>query len=329
MFKKLKSFIKENFPRVYLLLMNVRYYLPKKEIQNKMFVEFASAILDFKKENHINEAEIQNIFSDQLSKSYYLDFLSKMQYYITKNNFKFQELYSRRDYIAFGRDELALNKIIKNQRLDFEKYEYSVFVYKQGYVDLPDYVKKYIEKKDIIDAGAFIGDSAYVFQTFFNPRKVYSFEPEVSNFQKLQSNIQKYNLNKVIPICKGLGNSKGTYYIDAWGESSKIVDSSKSKVELTTVDDFVKENQIELGVIKLDVEGFGLELIEGALQSIQKFRPVLLISIYHNGKEYFEVPKLLHKYLKNYEYLLKKYHPLYLFTEITLIAYPNILIDQH
>ncbi|KKM95531.1 hypothetical protein LCGC14_1187320, partial [marine sediment metagenome] len=51
-------------------------------------------------------------------------------------------------------------------------------------------------------------------------------------------------------------------------------------VESTTIDSYVKERNLKVGLIKLDIEGHGLKALEGAKNTIKKYKPMLLISIY-------------------------------------------------
>ena len=58
---------------------------------------------------------------------------------------------------------------------------------------------------------------------------------------------------------------------------------------LTTVDEFVRQNDVDLTLLKLDVEGAELSVLRGALGSIKGLKPILLISIYHTPEDFFEI----------------------------------------
>ena len=55
-----------------------------------------------------------------------------------------------------------------------------------------------------------------------------------------------------------------------------------------------------IGLIKLDIEGFEQEAIRGAKQTIRGHRPLLIISAYHNGKDFFDIPPLLRELVPDY-----------------------------
>ena len=44
-----------------------------------------------------------------------------------------------------------------------------------------------------------------------------------------------------------------------------------------------------MGLIKVDVEGFEPEVIRGALETIKKSHPVLVLSFYHTPEEFYEI----------------------------------------
>ncbi|MEW8382582.1 MAG: FkbM family methyltransferase, partial [Candidatus Thiodiazotropha taylori] len=61
-------------------------------------------------------------------------------------------------------------------------------------------------------------------------------------------------------------------------------------VPLRTIDSLVDSGEIEkVDFIKLDVEGYELDVLLGAAQSIQKFQPKLAISLYHKPNDIFEL----------------------------------------
>ena len=58
-------------------------------------------------------------------------------------------------------------------------------------------------------------------------------------------------------------------------------------VRVVRLDDYVKQNHIEAGVIKTDLEGFEMPFLRGALETIKKYRPILVLSIYHSADDFF------------------------------------------
>ena len=202
-----------------------------------------------------------------------------------------------------------------NHFLPINHFEPCVFVYKHG-LSLVKNLKK-LKDKDIIDAGAFIGDSACIF-TKYTRKKIYSFEPMPENFALLKKVICMNDLNNVIPVNKALSQTIGT--LDFRTPNSVSSSSSCFKlhginyqdhiecVECTTLDHFVEENNIIVGLIKTDLEGGEFDFLQGAERTIKKFRPTMLLSIYHKPEDFFYIKTTIEGW--NLGYKFKIFNPI-------------------
>lgn len=141
----------------------------------------------------------------------------------------------------------------------------------------------------------------------------------------MKNNHANYSKHRIIR--KGLSNFTGTIFISNSGKAGvSIYDKGKLNVNVTTIDNEVETNNINVGFIKADVEGSALELIKGGKNTIQKCIPLLSIAIYHNFDEYFEVRKYLNSLTSkySYKYILANSCEPYA-CEFSLIAYPKYL----
>ncbi len=200
----------------------------------------------------------------------------------------------------------------KDYILPVNFFEASVFLYKHGIESLKN---KNIQGA-IIDAGANIGDSALVFSKEFPQNKVISFEPTKKNYEICQKTISLNNSNNIIIENMGLGDKKETCamdYFGALGVGSYISDKGKEKIEMTTLDNYVKENNLQVGLVKVDIEGFEPNFLKGAKETLQTQAPVLLLSIYHNCHDFFKVKPMVEEIMKNskYKYRYDFYQPVY------------------
>ena len=87
------------------------------------------------------------------------------------------------------------------------------------------------------------------------------------------------------------------------------VDSEKNnvqKIKTVTIDNFVRENQLEIGLIKLDVEGFEQQVLKGAEETICQQKPILLISIYHNADDFFNIKPWIESLNLGYKFKIFK-----------------------
>ena len=137
----------------------------------------------------------------------------------------------------------------------------------------------------VIDAGAWIGDfSAYA---SVRGARAYAFEPVPKTFEILR---ETSRLNKnITPVNMGLGARKEelAMFVDErniTGASIALRDDRAKpvKTSITTLDDFVEENQLErVDFIKADIEGHERFMLQGAKNVLKKFGPRLAICTYH------------------------------------------------
>ena len=120
----------------------------------------------------------------------------------------------------------------------------------------------------------------------------FAFEPSEENFKYLQRTAE---LNKnIIPVKKGLSDKTTTqkFFLNTIGNTgaNSLMDKSGDKdfelaselVETITLDDFVKENNLErVDFIKADIEGFERNMLMGAQETLKNFAPKLALCTYH------------------------------------------------
>lgn len=269
-----------------------------------------------------NQADIEAFIND-------LDFESKNDVKTIFKNLKFintHTLIETLKHFISKEDEVFehLNSMesIKNQyKLPYDLYEDSVFKYNHGLKYVPQNVIKSLDNKDFLDCGAHIGDSALMFTRNYYPNKIYSFEPILDNYNFLLENIKLNNLKKVIPINKGLGEKSCTVRIHSLGPSSRVSEDGNAKIEIITIDEFVSEKNSSVGLIKIHVEGYELEVLKGAKRTIKEFKPVLLIGICHNPEEFFGTKKYIQELVPDYKFKIKFLSDIRPLAQIHLIAW--------
>lgn len=216
-------------------------------------------------------------------------------------------------------NELGIKKNIKHF-LDFEDDLLS----KIGDPDM-DTLKRIIKKNDyIFDIGANVGTVTYKFSQLTPYGKVFSFEPEKNCYKNILYLKKKLNLNNVKVINKAISNDKkkvatlktpiinsvempGYQFIDYRSNTIKPNNINalnarnnkifrKSLIELVSLDEFIKKNKIEkVEFIKVDTEGNEYKVLLSAINTIEKFKPKLLIERYSND-EFDKIVNLLSKF---------------------------------
>lgn len=157
--------------------------------------------------------------------------------------------------------------------------------------------QKYIKPTSVvIECGCHIGTHTVKMASMCS--KLYGFEPMPTTFEVLKKNITLNNLNNVILHKKGVADKEGTTkysWIPAdnpggsglennpMGKPSWIESTTENiEVELTTIDSL---NLEKLDFMKVDVEGYEILVIKGAMNTIQRCRPVISMEVWkdHNN----------------------------------------------
>lgn len=176
--------------------------------------------------------------------------------------------------------------------------------------------KEFIKDKDIIDAGAFTGDTSIPIAQFTN-KKIYAFEPFEDSFEILKENISSNNIKNIVPVKKSLGNIDGERTLYLSGDNVQGITSNANarnydqelKVEEITIDTFVKENNLDVGYITVDVEGAEMDLLEGAVETLKTQKPILTISMYHKVSDFFDIIPWIADLDLGYEFEVVKENP--------------------
>ena len=194
------------------------------------------------------------------------------------------------------------NRLLYHQNLIFDKK----FPIKNALIYIPDYPIDHIQRlivetgdfyeiKDlkyldqylnnesiVLDIGANIGNHSIYWGKITNVKKVHSFEPIKSTYEKLKTNVQINNLEDKVKIYNyGVGKSHCKANIDYYDETncgaSTIAISQDGNIEIITIDSLDIKDKISL--IKIDTEGFELDVLKGAIKTINKYKPIIYVEI--------------------------------------------------
>ena len=155
-----------------------------------------------------------------------------------------------------------------------------------------------IKNKAILDIGGFIGDSILILSELTDD-KVYSFEATSQNYALMLKTIELNGIQNAVPVHSAVGSESGTLEIRFNGSASsvdEIMVKNPDHIETCNViriDDYVEEHGINVGLIKVDIEGAEQDFLKGALGTIRKYKPVLLLSIYHNVSDFLDIKPLI------------------------------------
>ena len=187
----------------------------------------------------------------------------------------------------------------------------------------------YIRNKDVIDVGAFIGDSALVIAPYVD-KKIHSFEISPMQCEEIKK-VAKYNNieDKVVVHNMGLTDHPTTFYMNSnkINSAQHVTSHGKIPIQMETIDNMVEKLHLTPGVIKADIEGNEYEMLKGAEKTIKKYRPIITVSVYHNYDNLFVVPDYV-KSFGNYSFAFRAGSAIARHMgEMVMFAYPNEIGD--
>ena len=240
---------------------------------------------------------------------------------IADGNKSLQDVYTQREQEEFVRmnDEFS-SKIVKlNDNLYYyngyylpvNQFDSSVFFTRYGIDKLTTLDS--VRNKHIIDAGGYVGDTALLFSSYTD-KNIHVFEASPSNMDIIRETIRLNHLDNIVPVSKALGEKSGTatFSLGERNSCNSLVERpgynypDHIEVPVITLDDYVRENNLEVGLIKVDIEGGEQLLLKGAVETIRTQHPILLISIYHSANDFFEIKPMIEKMCDKYTFRIIK-----------------------
>jgi FkbM family methyltransferase len=221
-------------------------------------------------------------------------------------------------FMHFVLEKFELNPIGYNLKLYFSEVTIAIDFIVEQYA-LKRGGKRIISADEgdvVLDLGGCWGDTALYFADRVGKSgKVYSFEfiPDNIKLFKINTSLNDSLSSRIQLVENPVHYVSGVpvYYQDK-GPSSSVyfepfVEQTGTTVT-TSIDDFVKDKSIDkINFIKMDIEGAELSALEGARETIEKFRPKLAIAIYHSLNDLFNIPRWILDLDLDYEIYIDHY----------------------
>ena len=150
-------------------------------------------------------------------------------------------------------------------------------------------INKYLpDNAVILDIGANIGSHTIYWALERNAQKIYSFEPYEQTFDILTINIALNNLKDIVILSnKGLSNELCKTNVKSFWKNNvggtSFIKNNEGSYEFVPLDSVDIPEKIDL--IKIDVEGHELEVLEGARNTLYNNKPVLVIETFNKKEE--------------------------------------------
>ena len=227
----------------------------------------------------------------------------------------------KRSKINFQKNKLILGKY-KFQTIENDEGISTELQIYQSHEPLTTHLMIKELKQDMIclDLGSNIGYYAVIESNIIGQSgKIFAIEPSPVNFPILKINLenQKKNNFSAHNIAIGDKNEDMEFIISSKSNWSKIRMNNEKinpedkiiKIPVKTLDLFVQENDIKkIDILRMDVEGFEYNIILGANEILEKFKPKIFVEIHkmYLGKE--KTYEIFNN-LKNKGYEIKYYIP--------------------
>ena len=171
------------------------------------------------------------------------------------------------------------------------------------------------ENDFVIDAGGCWGDTSLLFSSKAGKQgKIFTFEFFEDNLNVLKENLyhNKKLAENISLIEQPVYNKSNEilYLNHACADITTLTENKNNLQQYKTIsiDDFVKDNKIEkIDFIKMDIEGCELKALQGAINTLKKYKPTLAIAAYHKYEDYYEIPKFLNELNTGYKFYFANY----------------------
>jgi FkbM family methyltransferase len=200
---------------------------------------------------------------------------------------------------------------LKNETIEFLDKQYYL-----GYAHIEKAIKLSKEIKlnagIIIDVGGADGTTPKIFSIAFPNYKIYVFEPLRENYSLIQKELKQFPnlilINKAVGSTSKRGMINKTKRITSSSMYQPIIEphselfsdiltvAGTEEVDITTLDESIPQNE-PISILKLDVQGYELEVLKGAAAVIERTGIIVLEMNNHNNYQgapkYYDVDEHL------------------------------------
>ncbi len=175
------------------------------------------------------------------------------------------------------------------------------------------------------DLGAYNGDTVAEFLALTGGdfSEIHAMEPDPKTFQKLIARLRAMGIYpdpRVHLHNAAAWEDKATLHFAAKAGRNSAVTAEGRETPAESVDRLMKHAAISY--LKMDVEGSEREAIHGAVKTIRRCRPKMLLSAYHLSRDLFFLPLLIRKITPGYRFYLRRF-PYIPAWEINYICLPE------
>lgn len=182
---------------------------------------------------------------------------------------------------------------------------------------------------NVIDCGAYKGDSAADIINALKPKHIIALEPDPKTYLKLCSYCDSVNNVKITPLNYAVSDSESVVEFNSSGSRGSGTEGTNLRGKTTSVNTVTIDslNLSDIDLIKYDVEGDEYAAINGSLETIKKYHPALSISVYHRSEDIFKLALFIKEICNDYKFFLRRV-PCIPAWDISLLAIPENKIKR-
>jgi FkbM family methyltransferase len=154
----------------------------------------------------------------------------------------------------------------------------------------------------LLDIGA--AEALFSLSVLDKCEKIILIEPNDHFARSLEKTFDGF-FDKVKIICTAVGNRDGEISFNLDSLSGKISEeANQNKKPITTIDRLLLDEP-KITYLKADLEGFELQMLQGAEKVIKKHKPKIAITSYHIENDANQIISLIKSYVPTYNYYVK------------------------
>ena len=168
------------------------------------------------------------------------------------------------------------------------------------------------------NVGAYTGDTVerIIYSRLGGFKHIYAFEPGKKQFEAMNIRIERLkkewaiNDNKISLVNLGVSDKNEVL---EFNDNSDLLCNRVSNIKVNTikiktcsVDSFL--NGKEINFLISDIEGYELNMLQGASNTIKTYKPKMAISVYHKPDDLLAIPKFIKNLVPEYKFALRHHN---------------------
>jgi FkbM family methyltransferase len=281
--------------------------LKTKDIEQNALVLIASGGRPISAKKHLDDIGLQNLDYFSFLKYSGLESLTQVVFNekfaddFRANKANYEWIYG---LLADETSRTIFRKLV-SFRLNYDLDNLRGFTSRETEQYFEDFLQLAPVGETFIDIGGFDGFNSLEFiKRCPEYSAIHLFEPDPENYMTCLSALN--GKQNVYCHPRGLSDNKDTLRLEPQGSGSMISASGSIEIAVDRLDDILQD-LYEPTLMKMDVEGAELQVIDGAKHTISTYGPRLAICVYHKAGDFWRIPQKILSIRSDYRIYLRHY----------------------